>query len=271
MQIIFIGGGNMAEAIFSRLENGSHDVKLNIVVIQHNLDKRTRLSAQYPNIRFLPSLNFTPTADDIIILAVKPQDAKNTCLSLPKISGTIVSVMAGVNTNTLSRWLNSNKITRVMPNTAAKLGLSVNGIFYLPKVPLKYRQIIESVMSYIGKNHIVNDEDSINKITAIASSSPAYVFYFIEALIDSAVNKFGFSDADAHDITLQVLKSSIAMIEGEVGTPIKQLRANISSKKGTTEQAIHVFEKANLKQIVLDAQTACYDRAKELARIIDTE
>ncbi|MBP9743274.1 MAG: pyrroline-5-carboxylate reductase [Burkholderiales bacterium] len=267
MQIIFIGGGNMAEAIFSRL----YDLGLNIIVVQRNLDKRSRLAAAYSFIRFLPKLDFIPAKEDILILAVKPQDAKQSCQSLPIINCAIVSLMAGINTTTLARWLNSKLLIRVMPNTAASLGLSVTGIYYTPDVLPQHRKIVESIMSHIGTNYIVKDENTINKFTAIAASAPAYIFYFVEGLIETAITQFGFSPTEAHNITLQVLKGSLTMIELNPNIPIKKLRANITSNKGTTEEAINIFDKQNLKLIIKEAELACYSRAQELAEAINKE
>lgn len=255
----------MAEAIFSRL----YDLRLNIIVVQHNPDKRTRLAAKYSFIRFLPELDFIPSKDDILILAVKPQDGKQSCQNLPPIQCAVVSLMAGISTTTLRSWLKSKLLIRVMPNTAASLGLSATGIYYAPDILPQHKKIIESIMSYIGTYYVVEDEDTINKLTAIAASSPAYIFYFVEALVETAITQFGFSPADAHNITLQVLKGSLAMIELNPDIAIKKLRTNITSNKGTTEEAISIFDKQNLKHIIKEAELACYHRAQELAETIN--
>ena len=265
MQIIFIGGGNMAEAIFAKLEKLTTD----IVVVQRNIDKRTILAKKYSYIRFLPELDFIPDEEDIIILAVKPQDAKEACGSLPEIKGMIVSVMAGISTTTLSAWLNNLKIVRVMSNTPANLGLGASGIYFPESISVNQRQAILDIMSCVGKTYIFDSEIFIERITPVAASSPAYVFYFIEAMIDAAVEQFGFTPEEARDITLQVFKGSLAMVEANPDTPIQQLRANVTSKKGTTEQAINYFDKLKLKQIIADAEVACYNRARELGTLFN--
>ena len=94
-----------------------------------------------------------------------------------------------------------------------------------------------------------------------------FVFYFIESMIKAAVNQFAFSEELARDITLQVIKGSLAIIEQNEDLAIAQLRDNVTSKKGTTEQAINVFEKYNLMQIISEAERACYDRAKEISKV----
>lgn len=265
MQLIFIGGGNMAEAIFSKLENLKND----IVVVQRNIDKRTKLADKYPFIQFLSTLSFTPEPDDIIFLAVKPQDAKETCKNLPIISCTVVSVMAGITTKNISNWLNNKKIARVMSNTPATLGIAASGVFFTKEVSKKYQELIQQIMSSVGKTYIFDSEAFIDKITPVAASSPAYVFYIIESMIETAVEQFGFTEEIARDITIQVFKGSIALIENNPNTTIKQLRANVTSKKGTTEQAINFFDNAKLKKIITDAEVACYNRAVELGTLFN--
>ena len=267
MQIIFIGGGNMAEAIFAKLEQ----LKLDIIVVQRNMEKRTRLAIKYPFIRCISVLDFTPEEDDILVLAVKPQDAKQACSALPDIRCTIVSVMAGVSIGTINRWLNNPKIARVMANTPALIGSGATGIHFSPEVENAHKKIIKSIFSTIGKNYILKDENAVDKMTAIAASAPAYLFYFAESMIDVAIKQFQFSEAKAKAITLQVLKGSIDMIENNPELSIKQLRTQVTSKNGTTEQAINVFIRANLPEIIKQAEIACYNRAKELGNNISKE
>lgn len=264
-KIIFIGGGNMAEAIFAKLETTLFE----IIVIQRNDAKRNTLGNKYPDIKFISTLNFYTTENDIIILAVKPQDAKITIASIQAQikSSTIVSVMAGITANTLYNWLDNHKVARCMPNTPATLGLGATGIYFSNNIDEKHKQQIQDIFSGIGKSYVFDCESFIDKITPVGASSPAFVYYFIESLIATAINKFGFNDNDARDITLQVIKGSLAMIETNPDISIEQLRANVTSKKGTTEAGVNVFEQANFKHIIEEAEIACYNRAVELGTL----
>jgi pyrroline-5-carboxylate reductase len=264
-RIIFIGGGNIAEAIFAKLL----DRQLEILVIQRNEAKRERLSQQYPQIKLLAQLDFVTTANDIIILAIKPQDAKLACIKLRQNTtlSTIVSVMAGVSVATLHRWLHTDKLVRIMPNTPSAIGLGVSGIYFTPHISLEHQQLIKLIFNAIGKSYIFTQESFIDKITPVSGSSPAYIFYLLESLIETAVDQFGFTEAEAKDITLQVMKGSLAMVEANPDQSLTQLRTNVTSKKGATEQAIKVFEEQNLKQIIKAAEIACYKRACELGEL----
>lgn len=261
MRIIFIGGGNMAESIFSRLHN--HE----IIVIQRNLQKIERLKTQYPEIIFKPELDLITRADDLIFLAIKPQDAKIACHKIKQFiqNSTIVSVIAGINCHSLGKWLENSNICRTMPNTPSQLGIGVTAIYFTPKC--NQQQLILDIFTNLGKVYTFNDEDKIDQMTAIAASSPGYIFYYIEALIKTAVEKFNFNPELAKDIILQVVKGSLAIIENNPDISIEQLRQNVTSKKGTTEQAINILERYNLYNIISEAEIACYNRAKELSQL----
>ena len=270
-RIIFIGGGNMAEAIFSHLISSNllqTSTAPQIIVTQRNPEKYNILARKYPTLTILPDINFVTTANDIVILATKPQDAETACKSLTDKSkaSTIVSIMTGITTHTLGKWLDNNKIARIMPNTPSAVGLGVSGMYFSPTIITEHQRVIETIFKLISKIYIFTDEDYIDKITAVSGSSPAYIFYFIECLINTAIEQFGFDKDIAKEITLQVVKGSLAMIENNLDTEIGQLRKNVTSKKGTTEQAIQMFETHNLAQIIRDAEIACYNRAKELSK-----
>lgn len=259
-KIIFIGGGNIAEAIFAKLSPE------NLIVIDHNNDRINYLDQHYPNITVKMTLDYQCNLDDLVILAIKPQNAKETCLKIAnKINdANIISVMAGITISSLNEWLRNTKITRVMPNTPSLLNMGMTGIYFSPNSEEKIQNQIIKIFSNIGVTHIVKSEDEINKITAIAASSPAYVFYFIESLINSAVKDLGFAENDAYKITLQVLKGSLAMVEQNSNIPISTLRQNVTSKGGTTAAAINVLQQKNLQEIISQAEIACYNRAVEL-------
>lgn len=261
-KIVFIGGGNMAEAIFGRLNLINYD----ITVIQHNSIKLNQLKTKYSAIRFLNQLTNQLMDTHLVILAVKPQDAKTTCTIINKLTkkATIISVMAGIKTTTLEYWLNNYKIIRAMPNILSSLGLGITGLYFSPLISKDNRTQVTKIFNSIGKTYTVENEESINKITAIGASSPAYILYFLENMIESAI-KLGFSPKDASDITIQVARGSVSLIENNPNMSIAQLRQLITSKKGTTHAAITILEQANLKNMIYSAEQACIQRAEELS------
>lgn len=262
-RIIFIGGGNMAEAIFSSLDTQNNQ----IYVTQRNKDKLKRLQNQYPNITFNETLDFTATEDDFIILSVKPQDSKEACLAIKEQikNANIITVMSGITTDTLANWLDAKSISRAMPNSPATLKLGVTGLFFNSHVSTITKEFIKNIFTTIGSTYIFNDEDFIDKITATGGSAPAYVYFLMEQMIATAINTFNFNEIDAKQMTLDVFKGAIAMVNSHPEMEISQLRQQVTSKKGTTDAAIKVFETNNFQEIVANAMVACYNRAKELS------
>lgn len=263
-RLIFIGGGKMAEAIFSHLENS----KILIIVVQRNPEKSQILQQKYNHyIQVKKSLNFIINSNDLVILAMKPQDAKEFCKTEAKKlkNSIIISIMAGIDCLSLSNWISAKNIVRVMPNTPSAIGYGVTGIYFMPEIEIKIQKIIKNIFTMVGKVYCFTDENYIDKITAIAGSAPAYVFYLIESMIDSAISQFNFNEKDAKEITLQVFRGALAMIENNNNLmTIAELRSNVTSKKGTTEQAIKVFIESDIKNIINKAELACYTRALEL-------
>jgi pyrroline-5-carboxylate reductase len=266
-KIIFIGGGNLAQAIFSKLNLN----KYHIEVVQHNHNKIQQLKQIYPNIKFSYQLEYKPDINNLVVLAVKPQDAKQLCISLQdKLQDTnIISVMAGITISSLTTWLNNHKVTRVMPNVLVSVAYGTSGVFFNKAISIKIKNIIIDIFNSVGNTYIFDIEDDINKITAIAASSPAYLFYFLECMIKSTIN-LGIDEQKAKDIVLQIVAGSVEFIKQNNTNSIENLRAKITSKNGTTEAAIRVLEKANLAQIVNDAENACYVRAQELSQESNT-
>ena len=258
-KLIFLGGGNMAEAIFAKLTS----MYSNIVVIQRNQSKLERLTKIYPSIIVAPNLNFIPDTNDIVFIGVKPQDAKELCsVNQDKLSNCIiVSLMAGIGINTLQNWLHNQRIVRIMSNTPAMIGIGVSGMYCKSSVDVEIENKIMQIMKQTGLVQKLNTEDDINKITAIAASSPAYLFYFLENMLNVAVNQFNFDAVQARQIILQVARGSIALIENNPQLSLGELRAKVTSKKGTTQAACEVFDQYNLAKIIAEAEEACYNRA----------
>ncbi|MCE2705653.1 MAG: pyrroline-5-carboxylate reductase [Proteobacteria bacterium] len=263
-KIIFIGGGNLAEAIFSKLNLDKYKIE----VIQHNKEKLLRLKILYPHITFYHQLDYEPKANDLVFLAVKPQDAKSVCMGLhTKLQkASIISVMAGITTTNLAKWLDNHKIARIMPNVLVAVGYGVSGLFFSESIIPKYKNIIIDIFNSVGKTYLFDIEDDINKITATAASAPAYIFYFLECMINSTI-ALGMDKATAKEIVLQIAAGSIELIKQNTALSIEDLRGRITSKNGTTEAAIKVLEQASLNQIVDAAEAACYIRSQELSNL----
>jgi pyrroline-5-carboxylate reductase len=265
MNISFIGGGNMARAIIGGLKNNDFDMTA-ITVIDPDEDKRKQLAAEF-NVQVNDSYveNDNIKLNHVIVLAVKPQQMKEVCTQLShKISTQlIISIAAGIRTVDISRWLgNYPSIVRVMPNTPAQIQAGVSALFALPKVTQAQQSQASTILDAVGVTLWLNDEAKMDAVTAISGSGPAYVFYLIEALQDAAIS-LGMTAEESSMLALQTFAGA-SLLASQSKTDIQTLRAQVTSKGGTTEQGILALESANIKNIILAAAKAAANKSKSL-------
>jgi pyrroline-5-carboxylate reductase len=262
MKLTFIGGGNMATALIAGLKNQRVDMS-DITVIEINEDKRSELAQRYG---VATSNNLVDAASsDTIVLAMKPQQLPTLAKSLAPILNNqlVISIAAGIRIADLCRWLgNYQTIVRCMPNTPAQIQEGVTGLYAMPKVSRLQIKSADQILSAAGKTLWLDSEEKLDAVTAISGSGPAYVFYFIEALHDAAID-LGLSDEEARLLSLSTFKGASLLAESST-TKIATLRSQVTSKGGTTEQGLLSLENAKVRDaIIVAAQKAC-ERAKTL-------
>jgi pyrroline-5-carboxylate reductase len=262
MKIAFIGGGNMATALIAGLQSQQFAMS-DITVVEPDAEKRQTLMQQF-------SVNATNdigcvVSNDAILLAVKPQQLPILAKNLAPLLKTqlIISIAAGIRLNDLGRWLgNYPTIIRAMPNTPAQIQAGITGLYAMPKVSKEHISFANQILSASGTTIWLDSEDKLDAITAISGSGPAYVFYFIEALQEAAL-ALGLNEQQAKNLSIATFKGSSLLAESSA-TPVANLRAQVTSKGGTTEQGILSLENSKVKQaIILATQKAC-ERAKTL-------
>ena len=256
MNIIFIGGGNMATAILAGLAPTG---RYTLSVVEPDTTKCSQLAAAYG----VTALNHAPTAfaaTDTVVLAVKPQQLRAVCQALaPALNGAlVVSIAAGVGGH--------HRVVRVMPNTPAMVGRGVAGLYAPADVAAADRETAEALLAATGKTVWVAEESGIDAITAISGSGPAYVFYLIEALEEAAVH-LGFDAATAKMLALETFAGALALAESSPES-VATLRARVTSPGGTTERAIASFDAAQLKAVIGVGVNACQARSVELGELL---
>lgn len=263
-RLVFFGGGNMAEAIFSKIRN---DSDFSIEVIQNNLERAQELRRLYPMISVKHELDSELGANDILIIAVKPQYAREALAPIRKYiqDCLLISVMAGIPGKTIINWTGNERLIRTMPNTPASIGLGATAIYYPVLITADKQTTVNRIFSAIGSIYLAPDETFVDKVLPVTSSAVAFVYYFIEGLINHAVSQFGFDEADARELVNQTVLGSSGMISHNPEVAISELRARVTSRKGTTEQGILAFEKHDLHGIIANAMDSCYSRALEMA------
>ncbi|MBV8048395.1 MAG: pyrroline-5-carboxylate reductase, partial [Paludibacterium sp.] len=203
---------------------------------------------------------------DVVVLAIKPQQLKALCLELaPRLGGAlVVSIAAGIRSEALARWLDSDRVVRSMPNTPSMVGKGVTGLFAAPAVSLADREAAQTILASVGAVVWMDQERGLDDITCVSGSGPAYVFYFIEAMMQAA-RQVGFDDDAARSLVLDTFDGAVALAR-QSPLPIDQLRSNVTSKGGATERAIARFDQGDVKAAIVAGAMDCRARSIEMGQ-----
>ncbi len=266
MTITFVGGGNMASALIGGLvargepPEGMH-------VVEPLPEQRDRLRARFPGLVVHAAVERACADVDLVVLAVKPQQMRDAVRPLVPFLGDrhpgVLSIAAGIRLGDLGRWLGGyDRLARAMPNTPALVGRGIAGLYALPRVDAALRETIARVLSAGSEIVWVDDEAMLDAVTGVSGSGPAYVFYFLEAL-EAAAREVGFDRADARRLAYATFEGAIALAKASDTEPAV-LRAQVTSKGGTTERAIASMEGDGVKRAIAAAVRAATERAREL-------
>ena len=277
-KLYFIGYGHMAEAIYQRLNKSPYE---NIFLIEKDDERRIYIDkkkyAKTQSLKSLGGIKFY--SSDIIILAVKPNQIKSICKEInslileEKDLPIVISIAAGVTTTSIKDYIiqdnlpqlqSSLNIFRAMPNLCAINGDSVTGLFGGPiEDKFNSKNTVSEIFNSVGEILWVKKESDLNIVTAISGSGPAYIFYFMEVMIKSA-QELGLSEKDSKKLVTMTLIGS-----GKMGVSIQNFKdhiSKVSSKGGTTEAALQIFDKENLNLIFNQAIKAAHAKSKEISQ-----
>lgn len=263
MNILIIGGGNMGLTFAESFIN-SHVVTPEQLIILEKLPERAA-HLKTLNIAKIFSEAICVKAADLIVLAVKPQNAASLFEEINQYvdkDQVVLSIMAGVKIETIKKHLKLEKIIRAMPNLPAQIGLGMTGFTATEAVSRFELGAIQNLLSTTGKTLNLDNESAIDKITAISGSGPAYMFYFLDAMIKSA-NEMGFSKGEAEMLVVQTFKGALHLFQQNNLTCEAWIN-KVASKGGTTEAAIESFNKNMVHQHIIDGTKAAWERAVEL-------
>jgi pyrroline-5-carboxylate reductase len=268
LRIAFLGGGNMAAALIGGLLAKGTDPR-SIAVVEVSPPARERLGARYPAVHIATAPDVGVQRADVG-LAVKPQDAKAALASIQVSKQLVISIAAGITLEALSRWLGGHrKLVRCMPNTPALIGAGITGLYALPGVSEQEKGKAEAILSAAGEVVWVAEERLLDPVTAVSGSGPAYVFWFIEQLAASA-EKLGLEKNTALKLALHTVLGAAKLAVSSSESPAT-LRKNVTSKAGTTEAALKVFDEEKIAERFARALEAASKRATELGRELGKE
>ena len=263
MKVTFIGGGNMASAMIGGLlTQGWNAADLRVVDIAG--EARERLEREFA-VKTWAALDAAAAAADCIVLAVKPQQMRETARELRArlASQLVVTIAAGIRLADLGRWLGGyHRLVRVMPNTPALVGAGMSALYAPAGVSAEEKSRAEAILNAVGTTVWVEKEDLLDAVTAVSGSGPAYVFYFIEAL-EQAAQDLGLPAETARRIAMETF-SGAARLALESREPVATLRQRVTSKGGTTERALQSMDTDRLKEAIVRAVRAAAERSREL-------
>jgi pyrroline-5-carboxylate reductase len=260
--IAFIGGGNMASAIIGGLlQQGTPAARIQIV--EPWAEQRAKLQAQF-GIAAEAAPGAALASAALVVWAVKPQTFREAALQAGPHTGQALhlSVAAGIRSDSMAAWLATERIVRAMPNTPALVGQGMTALFARPAVTEAERQAVERVIRTTGEHLWLAQEDQLDAVTALSGSGPAYVFYFIEAMVQAGT-EMGLSREQAQQLAVQTFVGASALAKAS-NEPPETLRERVTSKGGTTYAALTAMERDGVKQQFMRAMHAARQRAAEL-------
>jgi len=259
-----IGCGNMGEAILRGVIGKKMVKPANVLVFDVQKSRASYIAKRY---KVIPGKSVPEVVkrSGVTIVAVKPQDSESLLREMaPFINNNklTVSVMAGVKLSGIAKLFKKKApLARVMPNMAAMAGASMSSLCYNAAVKPQHAAIVRDIFASIGEIY-ETDEKKMNAITALAGSGPGFLMYVLEAFIEAAEDQ-GFSEKDAHKLINETFKGTGKALHA-LGLSPAELRQRVTSKGGTTEAGIRVFDKRLLRDIVKEAVRAAIWRANEL-------
>ena len=267
MKITFLGGGNMASALIGGLLNTGFPPG-DITVIEISAENRARLERDH-KVRCYSELQAVAFQCDALLLAVKPQQMKEACTPLREHlqQQLVISIAAGLRLADLSRWLGGyDRLVRAMPNTPALIGSGMTGLFALPTVTEAERLGAERILRAVGSAVWVADEAQMDAVTAVSGGGPAYVFLFIEALQQAAMD-LGLTSRQARQLAIETTLGAAKLAAQSDDSPCV-LRERVTSKGGTTEAALLAMAERGVKDSIIAGVLAANARGAELGELL---
>jgi pyrroline-5-carboxylate reductase len=267
MKILVIGGGNMG-LTYAQSFLRSHIVTSDkMLILEKSPEKAKIIRALDIGTVYGEPGDYISQAD-LIIMAVKPQDCNSVFTIIKEWVGPqqlVLSIMAGIKMDKIKMALNTNKVVRAMPNLPAQVGLGMTVFTSSDDVTRIELVMVQNLLNSTGKTLFVSEENLIDAATAISGSGPAYVFFFMQTLMDSA-RALGFSRSEAELLSYQTFKGAVESFNKNNFT-CEQWINKVSSKGGTTEAAFSMIDKQEVHGALLQAYGKAYDRAGEISKM----
>jgi len=234
-----------------------------IQVVEPFAEQRVKLAQQF-GVSVSEQADASLARASLVVWAVKPQTFKEAAAQTRAHTANALhlSVAAGIRSNSIAAWLGTERVVRAMPNTPALIGQGMTALFARPAASAADRLAVERVIQTTGDFLWLDQEAQLDAVTALSGSGPAYVFYFIEAMIQAGTD-MGLSREQAHQLAIGTFTGASALAQGSDESP-EVLRARVTSKGGTTYAALTSMEQDGVKPQFIRAMQAARQRAREL-------
>jgi pyrroline-5-carboxylate reductase len=264
MKILVIGAGNMGLTYAQAMSKSKLLKKRNIMILDSSEEKQQRLN----KISYFDVYNrledCVPEAD-LIFVAVKPHHSKGLFKDMAGLTSQgqiVISIMAGVSMEFIKNATGLQKVVRAMPNLPASVGKGLTSYIASPEISRIERHTIADLLNTTGKSILVSKEKFIDASTGISGSGPAYVFYFMQSMMEAAL-QMGFSANDSKVLVSQTFSGAIELFNQSDLSP-EHWMDKVASKGGTTRAALDSMEDNNLNELIKEAAFAAFNRAVEL-------
>ncbi|MCG3206659.1 MAG: Pyrroline-5-carboxylate reductase [Anaerolineae bacterium] len=260
----FIGSGAMATAMIEGLCKKDLITPANVIASDPYVGQLEKLSSRY-NVLTTQDNREAVKERDIVILSIKPQNLDEVAETLQgriPARSLVLSIIAGAPITNISRKLHHFRVARVMPNTPARVGKGMSVWTCTEDVNEQQRAYAKEVLAALGEEIYVDNEDYLDMATALSGTGPAYVFLFMEAMIDAGVH-MGFSRRIAEQLVYQTIEGSVAFARDSKRHPA-ELRNMVTSPGGTTADAIYQLDKGGFRTVLSKAIWAAYKKSRAL-------
>ncbi|MCJ7618596.1 MAG: pyrroline-5-carboxylate reductase [Anaerolineae bacterium] len=260
----FIGSGVMAEAMISGILSEGLTAAGHIIASDPRQERGEELASRY-GVKATTANREAVKAAQIVVLSVKPQVLPAVLQELQGAvtpEGVVLSIVAGARIGVMAAGLDHQAIVRAMPNTPAQIGEGMSVWTATAAVSEEQRQQAQSILRALGEEIYLEDEEYLDMATALSGTGPAYVFLFMEAMIDAGVH-LGFSRRIAQQLVLQTVRGSVDFARQSVAHPA-ELRNMVTSPGGTSAEALYQLEKGGFRTVLSRAIWAAYQKSQYL-------
>jgi pyrroline-5-carboxylate reductase len=266
MNVLVIGAGNMGLAYAKALVKSDFLNQTNLMISDTNPEKTEELK-KISRFDVYNDLHECMEKADILFIAVKPYHAEQLMADLKplmKKDQLVISIMAGVTIQSMQEGLGIRKVVRAMPNLPAQVGKGLTSFTASNEVSRLELSTVQSLLDTTGKSVHLDTENDVDASTGISGSGPAYVFYFMQSMMEAA-QKMGFSDHDSKVLVAQTFEGAIELFNQSDLSP-KGWMNRVASKGGTTQAALDSMEDNNIRDLIQEAAYAAFNRAVELGK-----